>query len=91
MTVILVWLLRHEWTFHLVGLLRPSAYQNVATLHFAFYKALCIEPSVSAIHFTSYLFLARARRRLSTGTGVLPKVSDPSVCSYNTIALNSLI
>ena len=25
-TVILVWLLHHEWTFHLVGLLRPSAY-----------------------------------------------------------------
>ena len=62
--VILVWLLHHEWTFHLVGLLHPSTNQNVATLHFVFYKALCIEPSVSAIQFTSYLFLARARSRL---------------------------
>ena len=66
----LVWLLHHVWNFHLVGLLRPSAYQNVATLHFVFCKALCIKPSVSAIQFTSYLFLARAKRRLSTGTGV---------------------
>ena len=69
-TVILVWLLHHVCNFHLVGLLRSSPYQNAAALPSVFYNVLCIEPSASAIQFTRYLFLARARRRLSTGTGV---------------------
>ena len=58
------------WNFHLVGLLRSSPYQTAAALPSVFYNVLCIEPSASAIQFASYLFLARVRRRLSTGTGV---------------------
>ena len=63
--MILVWSLHH-----LVGILRPPAYQNAATLCSVFYKALCIEPLVSAIQLTTHLFVARAVRRLSTGTAV---------------------
>ena len=40
-TVILVWLLHHVWNSHLVGLLRSSAYQNIATLHFVSTR-LCV-------------------------------------------------
>ena len=95
--MILVWLLHHVWNFHLVGLLRSSAYQNAATLPSVFYKALCIEPSVSAIHFTTYLFLTRARRRLSTGTDVCQRwaiqacvhtIQSPSTPWYDTCSID---
>jgi len=67
----------HVWNFIWSVFLHPS------TLHFVFCKALCTELSVSAIQFTSHLFLAHARRRLSMGTDVCQRSVSKCVLIQN--------
>ena len=73
------------WNFHLLFIMESAREQRIVLQGFV-YWAVSVSHSVHKRPVS-----CTCKETAFNGDRWLPKVSDPSVCSYNTIALNSLI